>query len=750
MIILKDDIVKWSAYFANEILKINQETGKVIVVKSIGDIGIGKTTFNDGMKRFLTNRDSSSQGLTYSSLMCSSFILNEKTYKILHLDASLVGPTNLISKIPFDKDITDTYQFIFIEHPHELAYKDLNEKLKENKKNIIEIEIKISKTNELNSRNFEISSKDYDCEKLLQISNVPLLESTFEEDYIPESDMIDDKTLKKILEKYESCSRKSFTSFLILLTFILFMIYKTFISFIPVEFFIILTIMILTIKLNKNKNYIYIMGIDATCDDGSICVIKIENGKKKIIYNKTKTFEQQNGSIRDYLELGPYIQTVLEEMYSEIPETIKIDFICVSNCPGLPISLQYSMMFAINLARKMKIPIMFLNHVYSHLFAGLNYNTEIKKFSGIVTSGGHFILVTYENNEFKVVWETGTDTMGGTTDKLWKELMTTPQPYGLYCEKAMNEFLEGLNIDELSESKKKDIENILDKIGKIEDMSNIKNKVRTLIFEMLLEPHKEKLLKLYENKFSDYHFEHGVKQILTNKKYKRQETLEEFKQHLSNDSIPLDGRLKGDETSETLFSYLKKYKQQITQREIKKQMNSAAIYNSESNFDTILEEYSNETKEPSLHEFLRKVYTSLPRSKYFVGLLSTIIHILIGRFLENMILKNIEFIKKSGNKLVIGGGCIYNKYYQNISKSLCDKYKIEYIQTPLHLCQDNAEMVIMHALKNIDVISEINNENKLNYAIKYGFRMPSSVVNLDTVQICNWKVTNKEDFKLIS
>jgi hypothetical protein len=124
-------------------------------------------------------------------------------------------------------------------------------------------------------------------------------------------------------------------------------------------------------------------------------------------------------------------------------------------------------------------------------------------------------------------------------------------------------------------------------------------------------------------------------------------------------------------------------------------------------------------------------------------LFATVLHILIGKFLKQVLQDNLPHIKSCGNKLVVGGGCIFNKYLQSIIISFCEEHKIEYIPTPQHLCIDNSQMVIMHAnhiLENLSRLCETTPFETIEQkAFEAGLRMPLEVTS-DSVLLNNEKV----------
>ena len=688
MFVSEDDMNKYARYFASNILQLQlqqqqheqqqheqqqeqKQKQEQIIVKLTANLGAGKTWFVDLVKSWLTSSNITSQGLSFFGFNIIEFELDGKLYKILHLDASLMRSQRLLKKIPGD---IKEYQFIFIEHPNLIIYRDLLKNLKI-LKNTREINIKIK----IDSDNRDFDFKGIDMSSVEDVENIPSkLISSFQ----PESDKIHPEILRQFLNTRSKC----------------------------------------------------ILAIDATCDDPSISVIEKTSSGISILYDETVTMEQE-GSIHDYLDLEPFIDEQLKQMYEKIKQLgCKINLICVSNTPGLPTSLKASMLFAINLARELNIPIMFLNHVYSHMMAGLNWNTDIQTFSGIVISGGHFIFTTY-NEQFKVHFESNSDTIGGCIDKIWAELRKTIQPFGKFCEDAMNRF------------NKEDprIKEIIKLVGPIKNVSDIKSKLFELIYKMLLQPIKNTLLQKWQETISLVRI---VNFFL--EKIKRTSDYDNIMSQIRSDvsqecDIPY-GKLIGTEDFTIITTYILKYQEKIKNEIIKKEQNASRLFDKK-DIDIEFEKLefdidSIEIKE-SLTEYCQDVYKILPRSDDFVGLFATVLHILIGKFLEKILQDNLPHIKSCGNKLVVGGGCIFNKYLQSIIISFCEKHKIEYIPTPQHLCIDNSQMVIMHAnhiLENLSRLCETTPFETIEQkAFEADLRMPLEVT-ADSVFLNNEKV----------
>ena len=103
----------------------------------------------------------------------------------------------------------------------------------------------------------------------------------------------------------------------------------------------------------------------------------------------------------------------------------KIDFIAVTEGPGLEPALWVGINFAEDLAREWKKPLLGINHLEGHIFSVLL--PESKKISfpalALVVSGGHTELVLMKNwLKYRVLGQTLDDAAGEAFDKVAKML----------------------------------------------------------------------------------------------------------------------------------------------------------------------------------------------------------------------------------------------------------------------------------------------------------------------------------------
>jgi N6-L-threonylcarbamoyladenine synthase len=208
------------------------------------------------------------------------------------------------------------------------------------------------------------------------------------------------------------------------------------------------------IALNKvfDKNKMTILGIETSCDDTGIAVIKA--GEKKpvpapeqvrcrvnfdilsnVVSSQIKTHAPFGGVVpnlaaREHLKnIEPCLREALRTINLKLKQ---IDLIAVTTGPGLIPSLLIGVSFAKALAYKYKIPIVGINHIEGHIIAALaatNPKSEARNpkqlFPAIalVVSGGHTQLVLVKNlGNYKIIGETRDDAAGECFDKVAKLL----------------------------------------------------------------------------------------------------------------------------------------------------------------------------------------------------------------------------------------------------------------------------------------------------------------------------------------
>ncbi len=169
-----------------------------------------------------------------------------------------------------------------------------------------------------------------------------------------------------------------------------------------------------------------VLGIETSCDDTSMGIV--ENGKLiSMVRATSEEFHKSYGGVvpeiaaRKQLEIFPY---VFENLINKSKISIdKIEGISVTIGPGLIGSLLVGVEFAKTLSFSLSIPIVGVNHLEGHIYSiFFDHNIEFP-FQTLIISGGHTILLIFEDHlKYRVLGETVDDSAGEIIDKIGRKL----------------------------------------------------------------------------------------------------------------------------------------------------------------------------------------------------------------------------------------------------------------------------------------------------------------------------------------
>ena len=173
----------------------------------------------------------------------------------------------------------------------------------------------------------------------------------------------------------------------------------------------------------KHKDDILILGIESSCDETSIAVVK--NGRQvlsNIISSQIDIHTRFGGVVPEVASRNHVlaIENVYKEAIQKAGVTIDdIDAIAVTYGAGLIGALMVGVSFAKALAYNTNKPLIAVNHIRGHISA--NYlSSDIKPpFICLVVSGGHTaILKVNDYNDFFCLGSTVDDAIGEAFDKV--------------------------------------------------------------------------------------------------------------------------------------------------------------------------------------------------------------------------------------------------------------------------------------------------------------------------------------------
>ncbi|MBI4971048.1 MAG: tRNA (adenosine(37)-N6)-threonylcarbamoyltransferase complex transferase subunit TsaD [Candidatus Omnitrophica bacterium] len=176
------------------------------------------------------------------------------------------------------------------------------------------------------------------------------------------------------------------------------------------------------------------LGIETSCDETSCAIL--ENGDKilsNIISSSLEKHQPFGGVVPEIASRHALenIQFVFDEALAQAGKRIDdIDLISVTRGPGLIGSLLVGISFAKALSFSKKIRFVGVNHLEAHLEANLiAVSTPPKSYIGLIVSGGHTLLVRFQNGKYEKLGGTIDDAVGEAYDKAAK-LMGLGYPGG--------------------------------------------------------------------------------------------------------------------------------------------------------------------------------------------------------------------------------------------------------------------------------------------------------------------------------
>lgn len=193
-----------------------------------------------------------------------------------------------------------------------------------------------------------------------------------------------------------------------------------------------------------------ILGIESSCDETSIAIV--ENGKKvlsNIISTQIEIHKKYGGVVpeiasRHHIENITY---VFYEALEKANKTIKdIDYIAVTNKPGLIGSLLVGLLFAKGLSYRYNIPLIPVNHLEGHIYSTFLENKVNLPAITVVASGGHTSIYNMDiDHNLTLMGETQDDAIGEAYDKVAR-MVGLSYPGGPSIEKASINGENSLNI----------------------------------------------------------------------------------------------------------------------------------------------------------------------------------------------------------------------------------------------------------------------------------------------------------------
>lgn len=172
-------------------------------------------------------------------------------------------------------------------------------------------------------------------------------------------------------------------------------------------------------------NNIYILGIESSCDDTSIAVVK--DGKILSNITVSQWIHKKYGGVVPEAASRQHVESIVgltkEALLVAGIEKHQLSAIAVTRGPGLIGSLLVGISFAKSLSLSLDIPLIEVNHLMAHINSLFIDDTPEFPMLSLIVSGGHTILTLLKSeNEFSLLGQTLDDAAGEAFDKTGKLL----------------------------------------------------------------------------------------------------------------------------------------------------------------------------------------------------------------------------------------------------------------------------------------------------------------------------------------
>lgn len=184
----------------------------------------------------------------------------------------------------------------------------------------------------------------------------------------------------------------------------------------------------------------YILGIETSCDETSVAVVK---DGKKILSNEVSSslqFHRKYGGVIPEIASRLQLETITPVAGLALKKAgvnlRDIGLISVTCGPGLLGSLLVGISFAKAISLSLGTPLLGVNHVYSHIYANFLNGKGVKlPFVALVVSGGHTSLFYVKDfARIEILGQTLDDACGEAFDKVAK-ILNLGYPGGPLIEK---------------------------------------------------------------------------------------------------------------------------------------------------------------------------------------------------------------------------------------------------------------------------------------------------------------------------
>ncbi len=167
-----------------------------------------------------------------------------------------------------------------------------------------------------------------------------------------------------------------------------------------------------------------ILGIESSCDETSIAILKDDEVKANLI--SSQLFHKDFGGVVPELSSRAHLQQIIPLIKKAVEESKisleEIDVIAATAGPGLIGALLVGLTFGKSLALTLGKPFVPVNHIEGHIFSGFLMEDKPEfPLLCVVASGGHTLILLVKN-DFEIIklGSTIDDAIGEAFDKVSK------------------------------------------------------------------------------------------------------------------------------------------------------------------------------------------------------------------------------------------------------------------------------------------------------------------------------------------
>lgn len=189
------------------------------------------------------------------------------------------------------------------------------------------------------------------------------------------------------------------------------------------------------------KETIYILAIESSCDDTSVAVLKNNSVLSNVVANQQ--IHEEYGGVVPELASRAHQQNIVPVTNKALAKANidkkQLSAIAFTRGPGLMGSLLVGTSFAKSMALGLSIPLIEVNHMQAHILSHFIKDDEMKApsfpFLALTISGGHTqILMVKDYFDMQILGQTLDDAVGEAFDKSAK-LLGLPYPGGPLIDK---------------------------------------------------------------------------------------------------------------------------------------------------------------------------------------------------------------------------------------------------------------------------------------------------------------------------